>query len=145
VENLIIDALARVDEIHAAISNDNVIPEVSPDAEEAMEVDADDMEETIWETTQPVWEGCSINRLQAGIVFMNMCNLYGVPNTFLDELLTFLSVDLLPRGNNLTRNSYETKQMVTKMGLPRFVPGSNKIPVKVLRYFPIIFTFLEIL
>jgi hypothetical protein len=123
VENLIIDALARVDEIHAAISNDNVIPEVSPDAEEAMEVDADDMEETIWETTQPVWEGCSINRLQAGIVFMNMCNLYGVPNTFLDELLTFLSVDLLPRGNNLTRNSYETKQMVTKMGLFKFIVG----------------------
>jgi hypothetical protein len=98
-----------------------------------------------------------------------MCSLYGVPNTFFDELLTFLSTDLLPQGNNLTRNTYETKKMVMKMGLqhdqihrypqghilyegdqnedltecptcsrPRYVEGSNKVPVKVLRYFPII-------
>jgi hypothetical protein len=93
----------------------------------------------------------------------------GCPNTFLDELLTFLSADLLPRGNNLTRTLYETKRMIMKMGLehvpihccphghilyegqgnedltecpkcqlPKYVAGSNKVPVKVLRYFPII-------
>ena len=48
---------------------------------------------------------------------MNMCNLYGVPYTFLDELLTFLLANLLPQGNNMTRNTYETKQMIMKLGL----------------------------
>jgi hypothetical protein len=134
-----------------------------------MVVDAHAMEEMIRESTQPVWDGCAINRLQASIILMNMCTVHRVPNTFLDELLTFLSADLLPRGNNLTRTSYETKRMVMKMdlkhesihccrdghvlfegaenqdlehcpkcNLPRYVPGSNKVCVKVLHYFPII-------
>jgi hypothetical protein len=48
---------------------------------------------------------------------MNIYNLYEVPNTFLDKLLTFLSTVLLPWGNNLTITAYETKHMVMKMGL----------------------------
>ena len=170
VEDMVQDAFARADAIHAdIIDNNNVVHEDTPNPEEALPVDADAMDEMISESTQPVWDGCGINRLQAGIILMNMCNLHGVPNTFLDELLTFLSSDLLPRGNNLTRTTYETKRMVMKMGLehvpihccpaghvlyegeenkdleecpkcsqPRYVPGSNKVPVKVLRYFPII-------
>ena len=120
--------------------------------------------------SQDTWQWqCGINHLQADIILMNMCNLHGVPNTFLDELLTFLSSDLLPQDNNLTRTTYETKRMVMEMGLehvpihycpaglvfyegeenrdleecpkcrqPRYVPGSNKVPMKVLWYFPII-------
>jgi hypothetical protein len=75
------------------------------------------MEEMIRESTQAVWEGCPINCLHAGIIIMKICNLYGVPHTFLDELLTFLLTRLLPRGNNLPRNAYETKRTVMKMGL----------------------------
>jgi hypothetical protein len=169
LDDLVYDAFARADDIHAAVSGDNVNPDFIPNPEDTMDADMDDMEEIIRESTQPVWDGCSINRLQAGIVLMNLCNLYGVPYTFLDELFTFLSADLLPRGNNLTRNTYETKRMVMKLGLehvlihccphghvlyegeenrdltecpvcntPRFVPGSSIVPLKVLRYFPII-------
>jgi hypothetical protein len=147
----------------------SVIAKEIPNADEGLEVDVDAMDEMIWESTQPVWDGYGINRLHAGIVLMNMCNLHGVPNTFLNELLTFLSADLLPRGNNLTWTTYETKRMVMKMGLehvsihccrdghvlyegkdhqhleeclkyslPWYIQGSNKVPVKVLRYFPLI-------
>jgi len=102
-------------------------------------------------------------------VLMNMVNLYGVPHTFLDELLSFVATDLLPQSNCLPRNTYETKKMILKMGLEHqairccpdghvlfkgpelesmshcpqcglshYVTGSEIVPKKVLRYFPII-------
>jgi hypothetical protein len=54
VEDLVHDAFARTDEIHAAVSGNTVQPEVIPNNEEAMQVDADDMDEILRETTQPV-------------------------------------------------------------------------------------------
>ena len=112
------EAFARADAIHAdIIDNNNVVHEETPNPDDALAVDADAMDEMISQSTQPVWDGCGINCLQASIILMNMYNLHGVPNTFLDELLTFLSSDLLPRGNNLTSITYETKRMVMKMGL----------------------------
>jgi hypothetical protein len=163
LEDLINDAFAQVDDIHMVVMEENVFQDDIPNEDDNLEVNVDDMEETIWESTQPVWDGCVINRLQGRIIFMNMCNLYGVPNTFLDKFLTFLLADLMPWGESLTRTAYETKRMVMKMdlehvpihccpdghifyegqgnqdftecsncGFPWYVPGSNKVPVKVL-------------
>jgi len=55
-----------------------------------------DFERLINEFTEDVYEGCGVNRLQASIVLLNMVNIYGIPYTFLDEVLRFLAADLLP-------------------------------------------------
>lgn len=127
------------------------------------------LENLIAESIESVYEGCGVNRLQASIVLMNMVNIYGVPYTFLNELLRFLAADLLPQSNCLPRNTYEVKSMLLKMGLEhqsihccpsghilyegpdhenlqecldcgenRYIEGSDTIPQKVLKYFPII-------
>jgi len=55
----------------------------------------DDFERLVIESTEVVYEGCGMNRLQASIVLLNMVNLYGIPYTFLDKVLRFLIRDLL--------------------------------------------------
>lgn len=170
VEEMVADAFARADAVHEGM------PPVVDPPQEARNEDADyvhinleDMDTLIQESTQPLYEGCPVNRLQASIVIMNIANLYGVSNTFTDELLRFLAGDLLPQSNCLPRSTYEMKRMVMRMGLeheaiqccrkgcilydgednenlrecphcqaPRYIEGSNEVPVKVLRYFPII-------
>jgi hypothetical protein len=98
LEDLVHDAFARADEFHEVVLKKDVHPKVMPNADNTMEANANDMEEMIRTTIEHAWKGCSINQLQARMIFMNMCHLYGVPNTFLDELLTFLLVDLFPQG-----------------------------------------------
>jgi hypothetical protein len=166
------DAFARAEELHAAVhenDGDQQNLQTDPMEEYLASLNMDDMEELIAESTEPLYNGCAVNRLQASIVFINMVNLYGVPHTFLDELLSFIATDLLPQSNCLPRNTYETKKLILKMGLehqsihccpeghvlyegeehenlvecpvcrlPRYVHGSDQIPRKILRYFPII-------
>jgi hypothetical protein len=96
LKDLVNDTFARANNIHVAISEEDAFQENIPNEDDNLEVDVDNMEETIRESIQPVWDGSVINRLQAGIILINMCNLYGVPNNFLDKLMIFLSVDLLP-------------------------------------------------
>jgi hypothetical protein len=133
-----------------------------------VEFDDDDMEELLRESTQPIFESATQNRLQAAIVLLNMSSVFGISHSFMDELLTYLSADLLPNSNCMPRNIYDCKKMVMKMGLehvqidcyphghvfykeersellqcptckvPRYIPGSANIPVKVVRYFPIV-------
>jgi hypothetical protein len=109
-----------------------------------------------------------VNLLQTVIVILNLTSLYGVPNAFLDELLLFLAGDLLPQANCMVRNTSKAKRLMMKMGLqherihccpsghilyegpfadleecptcahPRYVLNSNKVPVTVMRYFPLI-------
>jgi len=171
VEQMVQDAYRRANEIHEeASAGGGEFPNVRNAApNENVNVNTVDMEKLIAESTQPVYEGCSVNRLQMSIVLMNMVNLYGVPYSFFDVLLRFLAADLLPLSNCLPRSTYETNLMLMKMGLEheaihccttghvvyegpdhvdlvecpvcgerRYVQGSNTIPQKVLRYFPII-------
>jgi len=44
------------------------------------------------------------------IVLINMINLYGVPQTFVDELLHFISADLLPPSKLFTSKLIENKE-----------------------------------
>ena len=48
---------------------------------------------------------------------MNIANLFGVSNTFIDELLHFLASDLLSQSNFFPRSTYKMKRMVMRMGL----------------------------
>jgi hypothetical protein len=78
LEDLVNDAFARADDIHEVVFNANVVDDI-PDDDNSLEVNVDDMQEMIQESTQPVWNSCVVSRLQAGIILMNMCSLYGVP------------------------------------------------------------------
>ena len=94
------DAFARAHAVH-----EDMPPLADPPQklgnhdEDYLHVNLEDMDNLIQESTQPLYEGCPVNRLQASIVIMNIANLYSVSNTFTDELLQFLASDLLPQSN----------------------------------------------
>lgn len=171
MEDMVQAAFVRANALHgeAATVDENPMENFNFPVEGNVELNMADMEYLIQESTEPLYDGCAVNRLQAGIVLMNMVNLYGVPHTFVDELLRFMAIDLLPQSNCLPCNTYEMKKMIMKMGLEheaihccsnghilydgsdhehlsecpncgdsRYVRGSDTIPKKVLRYFPII-------
>ena len=109
VEDMVQDAFARADEIQGNVVEQNSGRGQTSNTDNALNVDDDNMEELIHESTQPLYDGCSINCLQAGIVIMNMCNIHGMLHAFLDELLSFMALDLLPWANCLLCITYETK------------------------------------
>jgi hypothetical protein len=43
--------------------------------------------------------------------------IHSVPNEYLNELLKYLSIVILPLGNQLPRNYYEAKNIIKKLGL----------------------------
>ena len=126
------------------------------------------MENLLQESTQKVFDGSCLNRLQCAIIIFSLCTLYSVPNTFFDALLTWIAGDLLPTSNCFPRTSYEVRSILMKWGLkhrqvhccpdghvlyegdnenlsscpkcsqPRYNPGSNSIPQRVVRYFDVI-------
>lgn len=99
---------------------------------------------------------------------MNMCVVFGVSNNFTSELLRYLSEDLLPEGNKLPRRYYATAKTIRKLGMnynnihacpdgcvlyegdhaelnacpkcskSRWMEGTNSVPSKVIRHFPLI-------
>ena len=118
-------------------------------------------------TRIPHFKDSPTNRLQAIIMLMNVCNIFGVPNACADELLKLLKYDLLPKENTCPSLHYEAKKLVRKLGFSyntihawkndhyifknelkdakkypqckgsRYVPSSDSIPVKVLRHSPL--------
>lgn len=66
---------------------------------------------------QPVYNGCGLTRLHAGVVMNNLYTIFGIPHSFQDELLTYLATDLLPDSNSLPRSTYQLQRMIMKLGL----------------------------
>ena len=100
------------------VENDGDPVDMMVDLEqESMDLNVSDMEQLIRESTEVLYEGCAINCLQAAIVLLNMANLYTIPNTFMDELLSCIATNLLPHSNSLPKNTYEMKKMIMRMGL----------------------------
>ena len=118
VEEMVQDAFARADAVHEELPPVMDPPqEAGNEDEDYLHINLEDMDNLIQESIQALYEGCPVNRLQANIVIMNMANMYGVSNTFIDELLRFLASDLLFQSNCLPRSTYEMKRMVMRMGL----------------------------
>jgi hypothetical protein len=99
---------------------------------------------------------------------MNMCVVFGVSNKFTSELLRYLSEDLLPVGNKLPNSHYVASKTIRRLGLnynnihacpdgcvlyedehadltvcpkcskSRWLEGTNSIPAKVIRHFPLV-------
>ena len=63
LEDLVHDAIVKVDDMHAAVLGENVFLDVMLDTKDAMEVNANNMKEMIQDSTQAVWKACSINCL----------------------------------------------------------------------------------
>jgi len=116
VDAVVQDAYMRVDNIHndmqQAVGNEEEVED-----EEQFLMQGPNFEELVRELQETIYEGCQVNCLQVCIVLITMCNLFSIPNTFLDELLKFLLQDLLSKLNSLPRTSYEARQMVRKLGL----------------------------
>jgi len=51
--------------------------------------------------TIPLYTGSKTSVVSTIIIIMNMCTVFHVGNKFIDELLHYLSEDLLPTGNKL--------------------------------------------
>ena len=111
------DAYARVDSLHESMQQAQQTGDSEFDENGDVDMDGPAYEELLRESKEPIYEGCKLNRLEVAIVLVTMCTLFLIPYTFLDELLRFLSQDLLPKSNNLPRTSYEARWMVLKLGL----------------------------
>lgn len=110
VENMARDAFFRVDDIHNNVFNDDGATSEDADTiEEDEQWSQENLEYLLRESTQPVFEGSSLNHLQCAIVLFSLCNLYSVPQTFMDALFTWIAGDLLPTSNFFPRTSYEVK------------------------------------
>jgi len=171
VENMARDAFTRVDDIHNEFVNEDGQAPINIDnnnLEVDDELNEENLEDLVRESTERVYEGSDLNRLQCAIVLFSLCSLYSVPHTFMDALLTWIAGDLLPTSNCFPRTSYEVKSMLMKLGLqhkqvhccpeghvlyegeneeleecptcnhPRYIHGSNKVPHRVVRYFDVI-------
>jgi hypothetical protein len=165
VDEMVRNAFARTDEIH------NVEAKTQEDLVEvplADEVDPIGMDNLMRKCSELVYKGCPINRFQAAVVIMNIMNLYGISNSSFDEILWFLSKDLLLQSNSLPRSLYKIKRMImrirlehkqiecycqgcilyesknehftkcSKYGFLVYIKGSNEVSIKTLQYFPII-------
>ena len=138
-----------------------------PLLEESNEGNNDSMEDLLKEARTPFIKDSPTNRLQTILMFLNLCNIFGVPNACVDELLKLFKHDLLPKENTCPPSHYEAQKLVRKLGLSyniilacknghclfrnelkdakecpqcksRYIPGSDSILVKVLRHFPLI-------
>jgi len=128
----------------------------------------DGLEELYEQATTPVYAGAKISIVLATVVIINMCTVFHVSNRFTNELLRYLSEDLLPAENKLPRLHYVARRNIQKLGLnyknihacpdgcilyddehvdrsmcpqcskSRWMEGTNNVPTKVIRHFPLI-------
>jgi hypothetical protein len=126
------------------------------------------MKDLLKETRTPLFNDSPTKRLQAIIMLFNVCNIFGVLNACVDELLKLLFYDLLSKENIWPPSHYKAKKLVRTLDLsyntihacsndhclfknelkdakecPKckeswYVPCSDNIPVKVLRHFILI-------
>ena len=128
----------------------------------------DGLEDLYAEATIPLYPDSRTSVVSAIIIIMNMCTVFRVSNKFSDELFRFLSTKLLPSGNKLPRTHYAARKSICRLELhyhnvhacpqgcilyeegyhalescpkratSRWMDGSNRIPAKVIRHFPLI-------
>ena len=106
--------------------------------------------------------------MRCPMMTISLQHVHGVPNAFMDELFLFLKQDVLHKDNIMRGSRYECWSYLEKIGLTlksihvcgrgcimfweettnleccskcgdsRYIPGSTSIPVKVMRWFPLI-------
>ena len=69
------------------------------------------------EARMTIYKDSSTNRLQAVLMLLNICIIFGVSNVCVDKLLKMLKHDILPKENTCPPSHYKTKKMVKKLDL----------------------------
>lgn len=77
----------------------------------------EDLEDLYKQATCRVFHGHTVSIVSARIVLINMAVIHIVSNAFMDELLKYLSIVLLPPRNMLPKNHYEAKKLIQKFGI----------------------------
>jgi len=65
----------------------------------------------------PLFEGSTLSSLSTTILILNCCQIHGVSNAFILELLALLKRNILPRPNALPRSEYEASCTPKKLKL----------------------------
>lgn len=169
-EELAENYFARIDDIHGTFREleDDILDFEDLSSEEEEPNQTLVLEALLQEAMEPLYPGSHTTRLQFSIILMFLCTLFSFSHHCLDEILTFLKFDVLPKENTCPISSYEMKSMLMKLGLShetkhcsqcgrtlywrenseleeclvchrsRYIPGSRTVPVRVLLYFSLI-------
>jgi hypothetical protein len=164
VERQVLEALGRGDALHEEAEHEGGL---HVEDGEDIEIE-DELDGLYTEATTALYPGSKTSVVSATIIIMNMCSVFRVSNTFTDELFRFLSGDLLPVHNKLPKTHYAARKSIRRLGLNyasihacpngcilydeeyathdtcpkcmqrRWLDGSNNIPARVIRHFPLI-------
>ena len=164
VERQVLEGLRRGDALHEEADSERTM---HVENEEDNDI-VDEMDGLYKEAITPVYAGFKMSVVSATIIIMNMCSIFRVSNTFTDELFRFLSGDLLPSAKILPKIHYAARKSIRRLGLHynnihacprgcvlydeeyathercpkctqgRWLDGTNNIPARVIRHFPLI-------
>ena len=159
-----LEALDRGDTLHEEADGERLL---HVENEEDIDI-VDKLDGLYREAIGPVYPGSKMSIVSATIIIMNMCSVFRVSNTFTNEFFRFLSGDLLPKPNKLPNMHYAARKSIRRLGLHynnihacpsgcilydeeyathdicpkcmqrRWQDGSNNIPARVIRNFPLI-------
>lgn len=116
--NLAYDAFGRADSLEREAYAEEGVPHMGADGDEDhLQENEVEFQNTMSECMEPLYVGSRETRMQSGIVLMTLSTVFGVSDTFLSALLTYLAGTLLPRQNLLPRTAYELKRMIMRIGL----------------------------
>ena len=164
VQRQVLEALGRCDYLHTESVREPNVPENEHSASDTM----DGLDELYKQATIPLYTGSKTSVISATIIIINMCVVFRVSNKFTDELLRYLSEDLLPEGNKLPGSHAVARKTIRRLGLnynnihacpdgcvlyeddlaelnecpkcskSRWMEGTSSIAAKVIRHFPLI-------
>lgn len=64
-----------------------------------------------------LFAGARLSSLTATLILLNLCRTHGCSNAFVAELLTILSMSILPEVNTLPKTEYQASKILQKLGL----------------------------
>jgi len=100
-----------------ALHREEVLEDAVPDNEDVAIETLDGLEELYDQAMTTLYTGAHTNIVSGTFVLMTMCVVFKVSNKFTDELLKYLSEDLVPTGNKLPGTHYTGRKMIRRLGL----------------------------
>jgi hypothetical protein len=91
-----------------------------------------------------LYEGSTTNMLSTILLLLNLRIVHGVSNVFMNELLSFLHLELLPKVNKMSAITYKALKLVKTLGLNYDSIHACTYNIKfqfIVRFFYIIFFF----
>ena len=113
VQRQVMEAFDQSDALHVEV--DDVVDVLDNDDVESDTMDG--LEDLYEQATTPLYSGSKCSVVSATIIIMNMCTVFRVSNRFTDELLRYLSSDLLPVNNKLPNSHYIARRSIRKLSL----------------------------